>query len=497
MMKYGEVISRMTPEEKAAFLSGKNEWQTRDVKRLGIPSFLLADGPNGIRRQVGKGDHLGISPSLPATCFPAASSVACSWNEELGEELGEALGEEAEALGVQVLLGPGLNIKRSPLCGRNFEYFSEDPYLSGKIAAAYIRGIQSRGVYACPKHFAANSQELRRMSVNSVLDERTLLEIYLTGFEIAVREGDAKCIMTSYNRVNGTYANESRHLLTEILREEWGFDGFVVTDWGGSNSHVKGVAAGSDLEMPAPGFGSAREIIELTVAGELASSEIEYFWNIFSGTLTFQLGNISDYALTCVPDTVEIQLTGADGTSHTFTMEEISEENTKLTTSEIGEGSYRITAVAHSSSDYVTNSDTEEVTVAAEVSFGGDNLVSDAYSYTNTGLGHGYSWPVGTGSFDPTGSSSLGTYSGTDFVTTPADSTEGTTADSLHSFTFEAAIGFGENGWMELYSDGTCAAHNYTSGPVNASSVEGTWYLNEDGVTITINWNMESVEVSL
>jgi beta-glucosidase len=173
-MKYQDIIEKMTIEEKAAFLSGKGEWQTRDFERLGIPSIFCSDGPHGIRKQAGAGDHLGLNESVPATCFPTAATIANSWNEELGEELGKTLGEEAMAEGVNVLLGPGLNIKRSPLCGRNFEYFSEDPYLAGKMAASYVKGIQSQGVYACPKHFAVNSQELRRMAMNSVLDERTL-----------------------------------------------------------------------------------------------------------------------------------------------------------------------------------------------------------------------------------------------------------------------------------------------------------------------------------
>lgn len=194
-MKHQDIISKMTIEEKAAFLSGKGEWETRDFERVGIPSIFCSDGPHGIRKQAGAGDHLGLNESLPATCFPTAATIANSWDEDLGETLGDALGEEAMALGVNVLLGPGLNIKRSPLCGRNFEYFSEDPYLAGKMAASYVRGIQSQGVYACPKHFAVNSQELRRMAMNSVVDERTLREIYLTGFEIAVKEGGAKTIM--------------------------------------------------------------------------------------------------------------------------------------------------------------------------------------------------------------------------------------------------------------------------------------------------------------
>ncbi|WP_029233226.1 glycoside hydrolase family 3 C-terminal domain-containing protein [Butyrivibrio sp. VCB2006] len=274
-MKYQDIIEKMTIEEKAAFLSGKGEWQTRDFERLGIPSIFCSDGPHGIRKQAGAGDHLGLNESVPATCFPTAATIANSWDEELGEELGKTLGEEAMAEGVNVLLGPGLNIKRSPLCGRNFEYFSEDPYLAGKMAASYVKGIQSQGVYACPKHFAVNSQELRRMAMNSVLDERTLREIYLTGFEIAVKEGKAKTIMSAYNEVNGTYANENKHLLTDILRDDWGFDGIVITDWGASNDHALGVAAGSNLEMPNPGLDSARELIAAVESGKISIADVD------------------------------------------------------------------------------------------------------------------------------------------------------------------------------------------------------------------------------
>lgn len=274
-MKHRAIIEKMTLEEKTAVLSGKNTWETRAVKRLEIPSIALSDGPHGIRKQAGAGDHLGLNASLPATCFPTAATIANSWDEGLGEALGQALGEEAAAQGVNILLGPGLNIKRSPLCGRNFEYFSEDPYLAGKMAASYVRGIQSRGVHACPKHFAVNSQELRRMAMNAVVDERTLREIYLTGFEIAVKESRARSIMTSYNQVNGTYANENKHLLQDILRGEWGFGGLVVTDWGGSNSHTAGVAAGSDLEMPSPGLDSARELAAAVLEGRLAEDDLD------------------------------------------------------------------------------------------------------------------------------------------------------------------------------------------------------------------------------
>ena len=270
-----EIISKLTLMEKAALLSGKNEWESRDIPRLGINSIFFSDGPHGLRRQEGAGDHLGLNASLPATCFPTAATVANSWDESLGQEIGAALGEEALAQNVDVLLGPGLNMKRSPLCGRNFEYFSEDPILAGKMAASYVRGIQSRHIYACPKHFAVNSREYRRMAMNAVVDERTLREIYLTAFEIAVKEGGAKTIMSAYNEVNGSYANENKHLLVDILRNEWGFDGIVVTDWGASNDHVEGVKCQSNVEMPNPGLDSARELISAVTKGEGRITEEE------------------------------------------------------------------------------------------------------------------------------------------------------------------------------------------------------------------------------
>lgn len=274
-MKHQDIIEQMTLEEKTAFLGGKGEWETWDFKKHNLPSIFCSDGPHGIRKQAGAGDHLGLNESLKATCFPTAATIANSWDEELGEQLGDALGEEAMVQGVNVLLGPGLNIKRSPLCGRNFEYFSEDPYLAGKMAASYTRGIQGRGVYSCPKHFAVNSQEMRRMAMNAVLDERTLREIYLTGFEIAVKEANAKAIMTSYNEVNGVYANENEHLLKDILRDDWGFDGIVITDWGASNDHALGVKAGSDLEMPNPGLSSARELMDAVKEGKITEADID------------------------------------------------------------------------------------------------------------------------------------------------------------------------------------------------------------------------------
>ena len=274
-MKNAEIIAKLNLEQKCALLSGAGTFTTRGCPKAGVPSITLSDGPNGVRKQAGAADHLGLNPSVPATCFPTAATVACSWDPALGEEIGRAMGEEAAAQEVAVLLGPGLNTKRSPLCGRNFEYFSEDPYLSGKMAAAYVRGIQSEGIAACPKHFAVNSQELRRMASDSVLDERTLRELYLTGFEIVVKEAAPKTIMSSYNLVNGTYANENAHLLQDILRRDWGFSGAVVTDWGGSNDHALGVKNGSTLEMSAPGGDAVRELLAAVQSGKITEADVD------------------------------------------------------------------------------------------------------------------------------------------------------------------------------------------------------------------------------
>lgn len=268
-------IAKLTLEEKCALLQGWSTWTTRGVARADIPAIFLSDGPNGLRKQLGAADHLGLNESVRATCFPTAATVANSWNTALAEQIGYALGEEAAANDVHVLLGPGLNIKRSPLCGRNFEYFSEDPYLSGKLAASYVRGVQRNGISACPKHFAVNSQELRRMATDAIVDERTLREIYLTGFEIAVKEGAPRALMSSYNLINGTYANENAHLLVDILRNEWGFDGMVVTDWGGDNDHVAGIRNGSNLTMPAPGADAAIALVNAVRNGELDEAVID------------------------------------------------------------------------------------------------------------------------------------------------------------------------------------------------------------------------------
>ena len=274
-MKHTDIINSLDLEQKCALLSGSTVFTTRALPGKGVPAITLSDGPNGVRKQAGAADHLGLNPSVPATCFPTSATVANSWDPALGEAVGAAMGEEAAAQGVSVLLGPGLNIKRSPLCGRNFEYFSEDPYLAGKMAAAYVRGIQKNGIAACPKHFAVNSQELRRMASDSIVDERTLRELYLTGFEMVVKEAQPKTIMSSYNLINGTYANENAHLLQDILRRDWGFEGAVVTDWGGSNDHALGVKNGSTLEMPAPGGDAIRELMKAVQTGKITEADVD------------------------------------------------------------------------------------------------------------------------------------------------------------------------------------------------------------------------------
>ena len=274
-MKYADLIKQMTLEEKASLMSGANFWNTKPVTRLGIPGMMLTDGPHGLRKQGGKADHLGLNKSIPATCYPSAAGLANTWDEALIEEMGEHLGLEAASEGVSVLLGPGVNIKRSPLCGRNFEYFSEDPYLSGKMAAALIRGIQSNGISACVKHYAANSQELRRMTNDSVVDERTLREIYLPAFEMAVKEGGVKSLMTSYNRVNGIYAHEHPRLLRDILYGEWGFEGMVVSDWGGNNDRVESVRQGGTLEMPSSNGQTDKQIVNAVREGRLDEAMLD------------------------------------------------------------------------------------------------------------------------------------------------------------------------------------------------------------------------------
>lgn len=269
-----EEIEKLDIEVKAGLLTGKGFWRTKACKELSLPSVKLADGPHGMRVQNRRPSHLGMGTSLPATCYPTASAVACSFNLQMCEELGKRIGEEAASFGVAMVLGPGLNIKRSPLCGRNFEYFSEDAYLSGKVAAAYVRGIQSAGVTACIKHFAVNSREYARMYCDSRVDEQTLRETYLTGFEIAVKEGEAGAVMSAYNRLNGEFCNQSKFLLADVLRGDWGFKGLVVSDWGGSRGRVAAVTAGADLEMPDCRM-SAAEIVAAVKCGQLEESAVD------------------------------------------------------------------------------------------------------------------------------------------------------------------------------------------------------------------------------
>jgi beta-glucosidase len=270
-----KIIAQMTLEEKAGLCSGLDFWHTKGVERLGIPSVMMTDGPHGLRKQKGSADHLGLFDSIPATCFPSAAGLATSWDRELVKRVGVALGEECQAEDVAVLLGPGANIKRSPLCGRNFEYFSEDPYLSSELAAAHIEGVQSQGVGTSLKHFAANNQEHRRMTTDVVVDERTLREIYLASFEGAVKKAQPWTIMCSYNRLNGEYCSENERLLTDILKKEWGHEGFVVSDWGAVNERSEGLAAGLELEMPSSYGVGEQKIMEAVKSGLLAESKLD------------------------------------------------------------------------------------------------------------------------------------------------------------------------------------------------------------------------------
>lgn len=274
-MNYSHIVSQMTVDEKIALCKGKDFWHLESVERLGIPSIMVTDGPHGLRKQAGDSDHVGLNNSEPATCFPTASGLAATWNRELVQQVGVALGEETRAENVGVILGPGVNIKRSPLCGRNFEYFSEDPYLSGEMAKSHINGVQSQGVGTSLKHYAANNQEFRRLTIDSVIDERALREIYLPSYETAVKEAQPWTVMCAYNKINGTYASEHHRLMTEILRDEWGFEGIVVTDWGAMNDRVLGLKAGVDLEMPGIKFGNAKKIKAALESGELDMATLD------------------------------------------------------------------------------------------------------------------------------------------------------------------------------------------------------------------------------
>ncbi|WP_372631588.1 glycoside hydrolase family 3 C-terminal domain-containing protein [Cohnella sp.] len=268
------LIAQMTLEEKASLCTGRDVWHTQAVERLGIPSVMVTDGPHGLRKQVENADHLGLFDSVPSTCFPSAAGIASSWNRELIAQMGEALGMECQAENVGVLLGPGANIKRSPLCGRNFEYFSEDPYLSSEMATHHIKGVQSQGVGTSLKHFAANNQEFRRMSADSVVDERTLREIYLASFEGAVKNAQPWTVMCAYNKVNGEYAAQNEWLLTDVLKNEWGHEGFVVSDWGAVVDRVQSLAVGLELEMPREGEG-IKQIVEAVRSGQLPEEKLD------------------------------------------------------------------------------------------------------------------------------------------------------------------------------------------------------------------------------
>lgn len=270
-----ELISQMTLEEKAGMCSGLDFWHLKGVERLGIPSVMVSDGPHGLRKQDQEADHLGINESIKAVCFPPAVLSACSFDRELLEKLGEVVGDEAQATDLSVVLGPAVNIKRSPLCGRNFEYYSEDPYLAGEAAAAFINGVQSRHVGTSIKHFAANNQEFNRMSASSEVDERTMREIYLPAFETAVKKSQPYTVMCSYNRINGTYASENPWLLTKVLRDEWGFEGYVMSDWGAVNDRVEGLKAGLELEMPASGGINDAEIVKAVQEGTLDEAVLD------------------------------------------------------------------------------------------------------------------------------------------------------------------------------------------------------------------------------
>ncbi|MDZ7843553.1 MAG: glycoside hydrolase family 3 C-terminal domain-containing protein [Anaerolineales bacterium] len=269
MKQIPDLISKMTLEEKAALCSGLDFWHTKSIERLGIPSIMLTDGPHGLRKEVGDSGQIGLAKSVPATCFPTASALAATWNRELICRVGEALGEECRQEKVGVILGPGVNIKRSPLCGRNFEYFSEDPHLTGEIAKSYIRGVQGQGIGTSLKHYAVNNQEYRRMTINAVVDQRALHEIYLRGFEIAVQGAQPWTVMGAYNRVNGTYCCEHTYLVSETLRENWGYEGFCVSDWGALNEKVLALKAGLDLEMPGTDNGNDQILVDAVQSGQL------------------------------------------------------------------------------------------------------------------------------------------------------------------------------------------------------------------------------------
>ena len=275
MLKHQDLISQMTLEEKASLCSGKDFWHLKSIERLGIPEIMVCDGPHGLRKQNAENKKVGIGNSYPATCFPTAVTTACSWDRDLVYKMGQALAEECLQHGVSVLLGPGVNMKRSPLCGRNFEYFSEDPELAGEMGAAFIAGVQSKGIGTSLKHFAGNSQEMKRMTSNSIIDERALREIYLRAFEKAVKKSQPWTVMNAYNLLNGTYCSENDWLQNKVLRDEWGFEGAVVSDWGAVNDRVAGLNAGNDLEMPSSGGVNDAKIVEAVKCGVIDENTLD------------------------------------------------------------------------------------------------------------------------------------------------------------------------------------------------------------------------------
>lgn len=296
-MDIHSLLQELTLEEKASLCSGSDFWHSKAINRLGIPSVMMCDGPHGLRKQKGKGDHIGINESIETVCYPTASALASSFDRDVMARLGEVLGEECQAEDVGMLLGPGVNMKRSPLCGRNFEYLSEDPYLAGELASAYVQSLQEKGIAGCAKHYAVNNQETRRMSIDAVVDERTLHEIYLSAFETLVKKGKIRSIMCAYNSVNGTFCAENKVLLTDVLREQWGFNGFVVTDWGAVKDRVEGLKAGLDLDMPGGRDDNTKQIVNAVNNGTLDEAILDH---AVLNMLTF----INDYKEARQPATV-------------------------------------------------------------------------------------------------------------------------------------------------------------------------------------------------
>ena len=318
--KIRDLISQMTLEEKAGMCSGADFWHTKAAERLGIPSVMVSDGPHGLRKQSEAADHLGINDSIKAVCFPAGCALASSFDRDLAKKMGETIGQECQAEDISTILGPAVNIKRSPLCGRNFEYYSEDPYAASEMSAAFIRGVQSKNVGTSVKHFLANNQEKRRMTNSSDVDERTLREIYMVPFEGAVKNGKPWTVMNSYNQINGTFVGESKEYLTDLLRAEWGFDGYVMSDWGAVNDRVEALKAGMDLEMPSSNGVNDTLIVKAVQDGTLDEAVVDDTLNTFASVSASRvLENVtaSDYGFDAPLG--EIRLI-ADGAETVFTI---------------------------------------------------------------------------------------------------------------------------------------------------------------------------------